>query len=103
MLNGNKPWQKALFENFLMIFSLLAIVIVRIASKFINPDFSIYNLLSLAFAIAGFLLIFYSKREQLKRREFFKFGVNSQNPKNYKYYRLGYIFLVMGLILTFVI
>jgi|GEM_PF-1438431 len=103
MLNGYKPWQKALFENFLMILSILAIVLVRIAGKIMNPDFSIYNLLTLAIATVGFLLLLYSKRGQLKRKDFFRFGVSSQKDRDQTFYRLGYFFLLIGLLLTFII
>lgn len=83
MLNGYRPWQKALFENFLMILTLLAIVLTRIAGKIMKPDFGIHNLLTFAMATIGFLFLAYSKREQLKRREFFSFGMSSQNLDRY--------------------
>ena len=103
MLNGNKPWQKILFENFLMILSLMAIVLTRIAGKLMNPNFGIYNLLTLAIATIGFLFLTYSKREQLKKKEFLSFGVSSQDPKDHVFYRLGYFLLIVGLILAFII
>lgn len=103
MLNGNKPWQKILFENFLMIFSLMAIVLTRVITKIIYPNFGLLNVFSLIVAFAGFLLLLYSKREQLQIKEFFKFGVSSQNPKDVACYLLGYFLLIFGLILTFVI
>jgi ABC-type polysaccharide transport system permease subunit len=66
MLNGYKPWQKIIFENFLMILSLMVIVLIRIIGKFMKPDFGVYNLLALVLATIGFLLLSFSKREQLK-------------------------------------
>lgn len=50
MLNGNKPWQKIVFENFLMILSLMAIILARVAGKIMNPNFGIHNLLTLVIA-----------------------------------------------------
>ena len=103
MLNGKKVWQKIFFENFLIIISFFGIVVARIAGKVENPNFGIYNLVTLAVATIGFLFISFSKREQLKKKDFFNFGVHSQNPKDYIYYRFGYFLLFAGLILTFII
>ena len=103
MLHGYKPWQKAFFDNFLIILSILVTLLIRIANKMIKPEFSIYNLLAFGIAIIGFGLLVYSKREQLKRKEFFKFGVSSESEKDRKIYKIGYFFLILGLLLTFII
>lgn len=92
MLGGSKPWVKALYDNFLMVITILVILLIRIYEKTLNLQFGIYNFLAFLISSIGFCCLCYSKREQLKRKEFFKFGVGTGSFCDQKFYRWGMFF-----------
>lgn len=103
MLGGQKPWVKALAENPLMILSILALIATRIVGKIFDKRFNVWNLTTLSISFIGFILLVLSKKEQLKRKEFFKFGPSALNEKEKTLYKISYILMVIGLLLTFIV
>lgn len=101
MLGGQKPWVKILAENFLLNLTLLAILLTRIAGKIINKDFSIWNLAAFSVSIIGFVLLVISKKDQINRKEFFKFGSNGMSENDKKIYKISYFLMIIGLLITF--
>ncbi len=103
MLGGQKPWIKILAENFLLYMTLLAILLTRIAGKIIYNTYSIWNLLALLISFIGLIFLILSKKEKIKRKEFFTFGSSNMNEKEKKLYQISYILMIVGILLTFTV
>lgn len=101
MLGGQKPWVKILAENLLFNLTLLAILLTRIAGKMINKDFSIWSLAAFSVSIIGFILLVISKKDQIKKKEYFKFSSIGMNEHDKKIYKISYFLMIIGLLITF--
>lgn len=103
MLNGQKPWVKNIFENFLIILSVLGLTLARIVGKILNGQFGINNLIALSFAIIGLILLVVSKMDNLKQGNYFSFGSTSMSAENRTIYKVAYVCMIVGLLLTFIL
>lgn len=103
MLNGQKPWAKNLFENFLLILSVLAITLTRIVGKIINGQFGMSNFIALLFAVVGLVLLIVSKLDNLKKGNCFSFGSREMSVRNRAISRLAYGAMIIGLLLSFLL
>ena len=103
MLNENKPWVKYLFENFLITLTISALILTRIAGKMINGRFELSNLIVLAFAIVGLILLIVSKIASFKNGNYFSFGSVEMSSKDKIIYKISYVLMIVGLMLTFLL
>ena len=92
-------------ENQLSIFSKAAITILVIASLIIAIlnifGGRVYNPFAFYFCIFGFLLFSVAKISQYSKGIWFRFGTYGMTNSMSNLYRVGYWFMVVGIIFTF--
>jgi len=89
-----------LFVNVALLFGPFAVGLFAVAAFSLVPVRTEFAVLSIALYAAGFVLLLGAKIPQLRRGVWGSVGTAHMSEWNRRLYRLAYVFLASGLILT---